>query len=185
MRKKSNLLGIPAGLLVLGLVLAGCDHGPAPVPPVTEGIDVEGEYELIGEEGSYLLYSGGLKIGQAGTDGIVNWEKATSVFKQPSLGKPAKFRDVGGSPLGEIALVLNGEEQPGGFVIQIYETQTGKATGLTGVWIGIGGGTASIAGSLSSSKLQSFAYDEDIPGVESIINQQATAAGTLSLVGKK
>jgi hypothetical protein len=185
MRKKSILLAIPVGLLVLGLVLAGCDHGPAPVPPVTEGIAYAGEYGSLGATGWHISYAnnGPIKIGQEDEEGEVDWDHATNVFWGTSLSQRKNFKDDSGIPLGEVAVVLNGEKQPGGLVIQIYETPTGKATEKTGVWIGIGAGTASLVTELYNS-ISNLINSDDTSAVNAVISQQATAT-TEYFVGKK
>jgi hypothetical protein len=173
MRKKSILVAIPAGLLVLGLVLAGCEHGPAPVGVQTSGIDVTGEYGSISAGNWHLLYDSadGIRIGAAAGDGKVYWEagSGSAVSKHPSLGNPKNFSDEYGTPLGEAAVILNGEEEPVGLVIQIYPTEIGKLGGSAGVWIGIGEGTASVVQSLSSLNVN----EDDESALMSIVSRKA------------
>jgi hypothetical protein len=173
MRKKSFFVAIPAGLLVLGLVLAGCEHGPGPVEIQTSGIAATGEYGSIGAAGWQLQYADNGEIKMRGTFST-KWDDATPVFANVTLGKRAKFADITGTPLGEIAIILDGNKVAGGIVVQIYNSPAGIASGSAGVWIGIGAGTASVANALSP--LTSFIQPSGTAGVSKIIDDSVNTA---------
>jgi hypothetical protein len=171
MRKKSFLVAIPAGLLVLGIVLAGCDHGPAPVsvPPVTEGIAYAGEYGSIGAASTQLQYAqDGVVRKRENKD--VEWGTIYPILQSAKLSVPVKFQDTDAGPLGEMAFILNGNS-PAGIVVQVYDTEMGKLSGSVGVWIGIGQGTASLVTGMMPLKF--FMPPAGTSGVDTIASTQA------------
>jgi hypothetical protein len=179
MRKKSFLVAIPAGLLVLGMILAGCDHGPAPTPVQTSGISATGDYTSV-PAGTQLQYAQDGVVRKR-TNKDVEWESIYPIFQNVKLSvPPLKFNDITGEPLGEMAFILSGNS-PAGIVVQVYDTEMGKLSGSVGVWIGIGQGTASLVNGMMP--LKSFMSPAGTSSVDNIASTQAS--GSETFYGKK
>jgi hypothetical protein len=147
MRKKGNLWLTPGILLVFGMVLAACEHGPGPV--VTEGVAIAGVYTGQGNSGHLLRIQDNGAI-QTGTF-AVNEDDTLKVdrngrpendwnsqFSKVTLGNETSFNDTNGFILGRWAFVQNGDGNKLGIAAQVYQTDTALKAGINGVYIGIG-----------------------------------------------